>query len=131
MLPTGPYSVDNDPEFQRIMRRLRNARTKTILHRETCPRCGAKLVNLYRQSKDDSVWMCKKCWSKHEAAIKKAAEDIAADAISRCKNCQIYANALASPEPAACKWYVDNVICGDKSTKSCPNYKPVEVDSNG
>ena len=66
MLPTGPYSVDKDPEFQRIMRRLRNARTKTVVHQETCPCCGAKLVNLYRKSIDDGKWQCRKCWEKEE-----------------------------------------------------------------
>lgn len=69
MLPTGPYSADIDPEFQRIMRRLRNARTRTILHHETCPCCGAKLVNLYRKSPDDSKWMCRKCWEKAETEV--------------------------------------------------------------
>lgn len=122
MLPTGPYSADNDPEFQRIMRRLRNARTKTVLHHETCPCCGAKLVNLYRKSKDDSMWKCKKCWDEYE---KKAAAADANDTPS-CKTCQVYSDAIASKEPAACKWYIDNVVCGDKSTKSCPHYKPAK-----
>lgn len=126
MLPTRPYSVDADPEFQRIMRKLRIARTKTVVHHETCPRCGAKLVNLYRQSIDDSVWMCKKCWDKHEEAIKEAADSLAENDAFICKTCQVYAKAIASAEPAACKWYVDNVVCGDKSVKSCTNYKPVE-----
>ena len=129
MLLDSPYSTiaNQDPEFQRIMRRLRNARTKTVLHQETCPRCGAKLVNLYRQSPEDSLWMCKKCWDKHEAAVKEASDSDA----PRCQTCQIHAKAIASKELAACKWYVDNVVLGDKSTKSCPHYKPVEVDSNG
>lgn len=55
-----------DEEFQRIIRQLQAARTKTKISRETCPRCGAKLVNLYRKSIEDSVWMCRKCWVKHE-----------------------------------------------------------------
>lgn len=129
MLPTGYY--DNDPELQRLMRRLRNARTKTKIHHETCPRCGAKLVNLYRQSTKDSVWMCKKCWDKHEAAIKEASDSLAENDTPACKTCRVYADAIASAEPAACKWYIDNVVCGDKSVKSCPNYEPAEVDSNG
>lgn len=127
MLPTGPYSADRDPEFQRIMRRLRNARTKTVLHRETCPCCGAKLVNLYRKSAEDSMWKCKKCWDKHEAGgevdiVEKARED--EDNISRCKTCDVFTK--ASDRPAICRWYFENVMHGDKSTKSCPYYKPVE-----
>ena len=69
MLPIGPYTMDilnNDPECRRIMRRLHNARTKTVVHHETCPCCGAKLVNLYRQSVDDKMWKCRKCWEKEE-----------------------------------------------------------------
>lgn len=67
MLPIGPYSVDQDPEFQRIMRRLHKARTQTKVHHETCPCCGAKLVNLYRKSTKDHEWKCKKCWDKAES----------------------------------------------------------------
>ncbi len=63
------FRLDQDPEFQRIMRRLHNARTKTVVHHETCPCCGAKLVNLYRQSVDDKVWKCRKCWDKEEAEV--------------------------------------------------------------
>lgn len=56
--------VPPDEEFQRIMRRLRNARTKTKIHHETCPACGAKLVNLYRKSIESGEWKCRKCWEK-------------------------------------------------------------------
>lgn len=125
MLPTGPYN--NDAKFKRLMRQLHNARTKTKIHHETCPCCGAKLVNLYRRSIEDSKWMCRKCWEKYDVEAAKATENDT----PRCKTCQVYADAIASVEPAACKWYIDNVVCGDKSTKSCPNYKPAEVDSNG
>lgn len=59
----------DDPEFQRIMRRLHNARTKTVVHHETCPCCGAKLVNLYRKNTESKEWRCKKCWEKVEAEV--------------------------------------------------------------
>lgn len=124
MLPIGPYSVDHDPEFQRIMRRLHNARTKTVVHHETCPCCGSKLVNLYRR---DSIWRCRKCWEKYDVETAVAAENDT----PRCKTCQVYTDAIHSNAPCVCTWYLANVINGDKSTKSCPNYKPVEVDSNG
>lgn len=68
MLLTSPYNANNDPEFRRIMRRLHNARTKTVVHQETCPCCGAKLVNLYRKDINDSAWKCRKCWEKSEEA---------------------------------------------------------------
>lgn len=70
MLPIGPYSttmLDQDPEFRRLKRRLHNARTKTVVHHETCPVCGAKLVNLYRKSIESGEWKCRKCWEKKEA----------------------------------------------------------------
>lgn len=127
MLPTFKPYIDNDPEFQRIMRRLHNARTKTVVHHETCPCCKAKLVNLYRKSPDSGEWKCRKCWEKYEQELEKATENDT----PACKTCQVHADALKSAEPAACAWYVENVVCGDKSVKSCPNYKPAEVDSNG
>lgn len=71
MLPIGPYSTEmlyHDPEIRRIARRWHNARTKTVVHHETCPCCGAKLVNLYRKSTEDREWKCKKCWDKAESA---------------------------------------------------------------
>lgn len=127
MLPTGPYSADRDPEFQRIMRRLRNARTKTKIHHETCPCCGAKLVNLYRKSAEDSMWKCRKCWEKYE----KATSEVVENDTPRCKTCQVQASALKSETPCVCNWYLQNVINGDKSTKSCPNYKPIKEETNG
>ena len=71
MLDNGSYTVNpnQDPEFRRIMRRLHNARTKTVVHHETCPCCGAKLVNLYRKDIDSGEWKCRKCWEKAEAEV--------------------------------------------------------------
>lgn len=68
-----PYvNPNNDPEFKRLMRRLQNARTKTVVHHETCPVCGAKLVNLYRRpvAVDGPQWKCRKCWEKYDADVK-------------------------------------------------------------
>ena len=123
MLHGYPQYVDRDPEYQRLMRRIHNARTKTKIHHETCPVCGAKLVNLYRRSLQDRVWKCRECWEKFDA---EAAENDT----PRCKTCQTQADALKSETPCVCNWYLHNVINGDKSTKSCSNYKPVEVDSD-
>lgn len=129
MLPTGPYTAiaNQDPEFRRIMRRLHNARTKTVVHHETCPCCGAKLVNLYRKDIDSGEWKCKKCWDKTE----EAADSLIENDTPRCETCQVHSECSNSPLKLMCKWYVQNVVNGDKSVKSCPNYKPVEVDSNG
>jgi ribosomal protein L37AE/L43A len=118
------YNAPPDEEFKRLMKKLRDARTKTKIHHETCPKCGAKLVNLYRKSTEDSMWMCKQCWDKYDA---EAAENDT----PRCKTCQVQADALKSETPCVCNWYLQNVINGNKSVKSCPNYKPAEVDSNG
>lgn len=61
---------NNDPEFKRLMRRLQNARTKTVVHHETCPVCKAKLVNLYRKDINSGEWRCRKCWEKYDADVK-------------------------------------------------------------
>lgn len=66
---TMMQNVTSDEEFQRLMRRLRNARTKTKVHHETCPVCGAKLVNLYRKSPESGEWRCRKCWEKVESEV--------------------------------------------------------------
>lgn len=44
---------------------------------------------------------------------------------TKCDTCKVQADIQKSKEPACCKWFIDNVICGNKSTKSCPEYKPV------
>ena len=42
-----------------------------------------------------------------------------------CKDCNILKKAELSEEPAACVWYIDNVICGNKTVEDCP-YRKVE-----
>lgn len=64
MFPEEPYSSIMDDELQRIYRRIQKARTKTVVHHETCPCCGKKLVNLYRKSVESKEWKCKACWDK-------------------------------------------------------------------
>ena len=39
----------------------------------------------------------------------------------RCKTCKIYNKTLN--KFACCKWYMDNVVCGNKSVKDCTEYK--------
>ncbi len=35
--------------------------SKTKKHRQTCPDCERRLVNLYFMN---GIWKCKKCWDK-------------------------------------------------------------------
>ena len=52
----GPYSFINDRFFKE--------QTKSaVRHRETCPECGRKLVNLYWRK---SGWKCRACWEQFE-----------------------------------------------------------------
>lgn len=44
----------------------------------------------------------------------------------KCDSCEIMLNIKKSKEPAACIWYIDNVVCGDKTVKECPVYKKQE-----
>lgn len=66
MLPNGPYSSIMDDELRRLMRRINNARNATVVHHETCPCCGRKLVNLYRREKE---WKCRQCWEAHDKEV--------------------------------------------------------------
>ena len=45
--------------------------------------------------------------------------------MNACEQCFILKKAELSEEPAACIWYIDNVICGNKSVEDCP-YRKVE-----
>ena len=60
----GPYTETFEDEFARLVRRIRNSQKATVVHQETCPCCGAKLVNLYRRERE---WKCRLCWEKHDA----------------------------------------------------------------
>lgn len=40
-----------------------------------------------------------------------------------CDNCKVMKEVAKSKEPACCKWYMDNVVCGDKSVDDCENYE--------
>ena len=34
---------------------------KGVIHRQTCPECGRKLVNLYKHG---NIWKCRRCWER-------------------------------------------------------------------
>lgn len=39
----------------------------------------------------------------------------------KCNTCKIYKE---MPDGACCIWYMDNVVCGDKTSEDCPEYIP-------
>ena len=57
------YSRLGEEEMRRILRRIHKNSQATVVHQETCPCCGAKLVNLYRR---ETEWKCRRCWEKHD-----------------------------------------------------------------
>jgi hypothetical protein len=44
----------------------------------------------------------------------------------RCATCQVHRDATKSAEPACCVWFMDNVICGNKTADDCPVYEPMK-----
>lgn len=64
MLFKGPYTEMFEEEMARIRRRFNKYGNLNVVHHETCPICGAKLVNLYRR---ENEWRCRRCWEKHDA----------------------------------------------------------------
>lgn len=59
------YSRFGEEEMRRILRRIHKNSQATVVHQETCPCCGSKLVNLYRR---DNEWKCRRCWEKYDTA---------------------------------------------------------------
>lgn len=41
----------------------------------------------------------------------------------KCETCEMMKRIEASNEPACCIWYMDNVVCGDKSVEDCTAYQ--------
>lgn len=41
----------------------------------------------------------------------------------KCDGCKVMQDIKKSKKFAACAWYVDNVVCGNKTVKECPVYK--------
>ena len=44
----------------------------------------------------------------------------------KCETCEMMKRIEASNEPACCIWYMDNVVCGDKSVEDCTVYQPLK-----
>ena len=55
-------------------------------------------------------------------SMKKIGDMVVVAVVSeRCKTCKIYHKTMN--KIACCKWFMDNVICGNKSEKDCTEYK--------
>lgn len=52
-------------DYQTDILRALARRRKKVVHQETCPICGRKLVNLY-EHEIRGVWKCKQCWDKED-----------------------------------------------------------------
>ena len=59
-----PYLDMYMNDYRRTVRRVYNRRNANVVHHETCPCCGRKLVNLYHGVDEKQEWKCKKCWDK-------------------------------------------------------------------
>ena len=57
------YTELPEEAYARALHRMRKRQAATVAHHQTCPCCGAKLVNLYRREKE---WKCRRCWEKHD-----------------------------------------------------------------
>lgn len=60
----GPYTEMYEDEMRRLAHRLNRRSNANVVHHETCPICGRKMVNLYRR---EDEWKCRLCWEKHDA----------------------------------------------------------------
>ena len=43
--------------------------------------------------------------------------------VEKCDSCKIRKEIEKSTEPACCKWYIDNVVFGDKNINDCEIYQ--------
>lgn len=46
--------------------------------------------------------------------------------MSKCDNCIIMKQINNSAELSCCIWYMDNVVCGNKSIEECTDFKESE-----
>lgn len=71
MLINGPYTNILEDDYKRILQRIQKNGTKMVVHHETCPVCGKKLVNLYARRNaitEKNDWRCRACWESYDAA---------------------------------------------------------------
>ena len=65
------YNESPQDYYERILRRIHKNGTKMVVHHETCPVCGKKLVNLYARRNvitEKNDWRCRSCWEAYDAA---------------------------------------------------------------
>lgn len=65
------YNESPQEAYNRLLRRIQKNGRAMVVHHETCPVCGKKLVNLYARKnaisgKND--WKCRTCWEAYDAA---------------------------------------------------------------
>ena len=48
--------------------------------------------------------------------------------LKKCGTCKI---AHEMSDMACCDWYMDNVVCGDKTTEDCTEYIPCDKEKGG
>lgn len=48
----------------------------------------------------------------------------------KCDTCGIAREAIESNEPACCSWYIESVVCGDKTINDCTEYIPEKEEEN-
>lgn len=63
-------ALANPKEWMRaqVMAQLmRKGGKKDVLHQQTCPVCGRKLVNTYRRGNE---WKCRVCWEEADNTAK-------------------------------------------------------------
>ena len=71
MFIDGPYTNILEEDYKRILQRIQKNGRAMVVHHETCPVCGKKLVNLYARKnaisgKND--WKCRTCWEAYDDA---------------------------------------------------------------
>ncbi len=67
-----------------------------VAHRQTCPRCGRALVNLYKHGR---YWACKKCWDEITATFaERMKKPLTPDELRRLKGQRIWVQPPENPE---------------------------------
>lgn len=48
--------------------------------------------------------------------------------MDKCKTCAVNKRVQESEELVCCAWYLENVVCGDKSVRECSEYEETKED---
>ncbi len=63
---------------------------------------------------------------RKETVIDTLTKKTEGDYCVKCGKCVVFIEAQQSLEPTCCAWFIDNVVCGDKSTYECEEFEPIE-----